>query len=105
MCFRTPWVKARNTSIHPSLLRPWGILLHVVGRKADGIAKVVAHQARHYGIQVNNYDGLVSVGLKEDIVDLGVVMGHPQRQLSRLIEVGKTTGLLLAGLAAAPPCP
>lgn len=55
----------------------------------------MAHQARHYGIQVNNYDGLVSVGLKEDIVDLGVVMGHPQRQLSCLIEVGKTTGLLL----------
>ena len=66
--------------MHPALVLL--ILPAVIGSKADGIAKIVCRQSRHHRIQINHTQSLHRRAVQQHIVELGVVVGHPQRQLS-----------------------
>ena len=84
---------------HPVIFR--AVLRHEIGSKADGVAEVVAHQSRHHRIQVDDHQGLVGLNIKQDIVDLGIVMGHPEGELPRPAQIGEGAGQVPDGLDVA----
>ena len=57
----------------------------------------MAHQARHDRVQVNHHQGFTGVHVEEDVVDLGVVMGHAQGQFPRVEHIGQPARLILHG--------
>ena len=57
------------------------VLLGRAGRKADRVAEVIAGQARHTGVQVDDDQGVEVVLVEEDVVGLGIVVGHAHRKL------------------------
>ena len=58
------------------------VLVAVVGAEPDGVAEVVDRQAGHHGIQVDDAHRLAGLAVHQHIVQLGVVVGDPQGQLS-----------------------
>ena len=58
------------------------ILSTVVGSEADGVAKVVDGEAGHHSVQVNDANTFAALAVNKDVVKLGVVVGHPQGELS-----------------------
>ena len=81
--------------VHLCLLRVGAVLLHLVGGKPDSIAEVMSHKARHDRIQVNDHQRPVVLGTKENVIDLGVVVGHPQGKLSLQAQIRQRTGKVL----------
>ena len=58
------------------------VLGAVVGTGADGVAEIVGRQARHHGVKINDTDAFSGGGIDQDVVDLGVVVGDTQRDLT-----------------------
>ena len=57
-----------------------GVRLRFIGGVASGpaqIAEVVEREPRHDGIQIHNGHATFALGVKERIVDFGVVVGDP----------------------------
>ena len=63
-------------------LPPGKFLCAVVGTGADGVAEIVGRQTRHHGVKVNDTDAFSGGGIDQDVVDLGVVVGYTQRDLT-----------------------
>ena len=58
------------------------VLGAVVGTGADGVAEIVGRQTRHHSVKVNDTDAFSGGGIDQDVVDLGVVVGDTQRDLT-----------------------
>ena len=71
------------------------VLGTVVGTGADGVAKIIGGQARHYSVQVDDAQTLAGGLVNEDVVDLGVVVGDTQGDLSgsQLVQQHMAVGL------------
>ncbi len=54
----------------------------MIGSKTDGIPKVVDGKTGHDGVQVDDAKALAGVLVHQDIVQFGVVVGHPQGDFS-----------------------
>ena len=78
----TPGVDLVQPDVEIDLAQILFILLAVVGAEADGVAEVVDGKARHGGVQINDADTLVGSAVDEDVVELGVIVGNPQRELA-----------------------
>ena len=74
------------------------LVLRSRGRaEADGIAEIEGHQAGHHRIEVDHAQGLAGPAVQHDVVEFGVVMGHPQGQLAALPHPLQGSGFLLPG--------
>ena len=71
------------------------ILAAVIGAKADRVAKVVRRQPRHHRVQVDDAQPLHRPFVQQDVVELGVVVGDPQRQLAPLLQVEQVPAVRL----------
>ena len=60
------------------------VLYGGVGTEADGIAEVVDGIAGHHGVQVDDANGGACLLVKQDVVELGIVMCDAQWQLAGL---------------------
>ena len=55
------------------------LILRRRGRaEADGVAEIVGAEPRHGGIQVDDAQGRMGLFIQHHIVELGIVVGHPQ---------------------------
>ena len=70
---------------------------HGVAGGADCITEIVACKTGHDCIQINDADGLAGIGVEEDVVDLGVVVGYTKRDAAGLIELVEDKGLVSHG--------
>ena len=70
-----------NVNIHGDRGEVFAVLVCPVGGCAYGITEVVVNISRHDGVKVNDTQGPV-IAVKEDIIELGVVMGYSQRNLA-----------------------
>ena len=61
-----------------------------------GITEVKGAEARHGGIQVNDAQGGTGGVAEHDIVQLGIIVGDPQRKRSSRQHIHQRTGLLLS---------
>ena len=52
----------------------------------------MAHHTGHDRIQINDDHGFLGLGVEQHIVDLGVIMGHPQGQLTGNLHIRQLTG-------------
>ena len=86
-----PGVGFKQVDVEIDLAEILLVLLAVVGAEANRVAEVVDAQTRHGGVQVDDADDLVGSPVNEDIIELCVVVGDPQRQLS-LPQSGKRHG-------------
>ena len=55
------------------------VLRIMVGPKANGIPIIEEHQTWHNGIQIYDTEGLASSSIHENIIELGIIVGHAQR--------------------------
>ena len=51
----------------------------MVGAKTNGIPIIEEHQTWHNGIQVHDTEGLASTSIHENIIELGIIVGHAKR--------------------------
>ena len=51
-----------------------------VAAHADGVAEVVGDEPGHHRVQVDDAHALTGLGVEENVVQLGVVVGDPQRE-------------------------
>ena len=65
------------------------VFFHKVGSKANRIPEIVTHQSGHNGVQINDYQCLMRLLIKEDVVDLGIIVGNAHGQLSGVKQIGK----------------
>ena len=86
-----PGVGLKQVDVEIDLAQVLLVLLAVVGTEANRVAEVVDAQTRHGGVQVDDADALAGSPVDEDIIELGVVVGDPQGQLS-LPQSGKRHG-------------
>ena len=86
-----------DIQIHLCLVVVCTVLLHPVGRKADGIAEIMTHKPRHNGVKIDNDHRFLGFRRKQHVIDLGIVMGDPQRQLSCPVQIRQAAGLVLYG--------
>ena len=56
------------------------ILRRRAGADPDRVPEIKGQQARHHRIQIHHADGFPGMLVNQNIVDLGIVMGDPQRQ-------------------------
>ena len=89
--------RAEYRQVHPRPLRLRAVLLHKVCRRADRVPKIMPHKPGHNRIQVDHRNGPPLPGRKEDVVDLGIVVGHAQGKLPCLVQIGKRAGRVLHG--------
>ena len=57
----------------------------------------MACEAGHDSIEIDHADGLAGIGVEEDVVDLGVVVGDAQGDAACGVEVVKYQGLFAHG--------
>ncbi len=62
-----------------------------VGGSAERVTEVVANKSRHNGVKINDGESM-SLFIKEDIVDFGVIVSHTQRKLAFIMQVCKAAG-------------
>ena len=69
-----------------------------IGAKANRVAKIIMGKTRHDRVQVDHTNGFAGGGVKQHIIQLGIIMGHPQGQLTGSRQVAKPMGVRLAVL-------
>lgn len=60
-----------------------GVLRHIISAEPDGVAEIMAHKTGHHRIQINDGQSPVGVPVEKDIVDLRIVVGHPDGETGR----------------------
>ena len=73
------------------------VLGAVVGAEADGVAVIVGGKARHHGVQIDHADALAGGLIHENIVELGVVVGHAKGEFPFGQKPHHVTAVRLAG--------
>ena len=74
------------------------LVLRRCGRaEADGIAEIVGAESRHGGIQIDDAQGRVGLFIQHHIVELGIVVGHPQGEHTGLEHFRQPGSYLLMG--------
>ena len=63
----------------------------------DGVAEIMAHKTGHHRIQINDGQSPVGVPVEKDIVDLRIVVGHPDGETAVPLHPGHFTGLAADG--------
>ena len=89
---KAPGIGAEQVQAHLHLAQIGFILGSGGGTEADGIAKVIAAQARHNGVQVDDAQRCAVRRVQHDVVELRIVMGDPQGELPRLEKIGQGCG-------------
>ena len=85
----------KDVEVDAGFVRVLAVFLGEVRGKANGVAEIVGHEARHDGVQVDDDDGLSGGLIEQDVVDFGVVVGDANRKLSPLFHIGQLAGELL----------
>ena len=74
-----------------------GVLRHIIGAEPDGVAEIMAHKTGHHRIQIDDGQSPVGVPVEKDIVDLRIVVGHPDGETAFPLHPGHFTGLAADG--------
>ncbi len=65
------------------------------GAKTDGVTKIVQRKSGHNSIKINDAQRFVRVRVKENIVELGIVVRDPERQRALGEQIDQYRGLFL----------
>lgn len=74
-----------------------GVLRHIIAAEPDGVAEDMAHKTEQHHIQISDGQRPVDVLVKKDIVDLRIVVGHPEGKTDFPLHSGHFTGLTADG--------
>ena len=75
-----PDIDLEQVQVHLHLAQVGLVLGGGGGTEADGVAEVIGAQAGHDGVQIQHAQGLAGILVQQDVVELGVVVGHAQGQ-------------------------
>ena len=88
-------IRFKQVQITGYLRQVFLILQSRAGAEPDGIAEIMGGKPRHHGVQVDDTDGLSGFPVKKDIVQLGIVVRYPERQLSGFQQIAEEMAVLL----------
>ena len=84
-----------HVELQPDLIQ---ILLILCGRgraEAHAVAEIIGRQTRHHRVEIEHALGAAGLRVKQDVVELGVVVRHAQRQLAGREHAAERPELLL----------
>ena len=73
------------------------ILRGGIGTETDAVPKIVEGEPRHDGVEVDDCNRSAGDIVKHDVVELGIVVSHPQRKFSSRQQVDEPVGVGLPG--------
>ena len=76
-----------DIEVHARLVGFGRIFFDKVCRKTDCVAEIVTDQTRHDGIQVDDDQSLARRLVKENVIDLRVIMGDAERELAFRVQI------------------